>query len=578
MAGGAFFDHYKVLGVQPNATLANIRKAWRDKSLMLHPDRHASANEAQWERINRSQALVNVAWGILRDSRERQRFDYERRNYYHNLATQTGQTPHPSQTNPPHQASQPQPRPQSPAARERAKAQANSNNLRHERAFEYFRFFSFSSVSDGVAEAIKVKTNEQAECQKTFSLFEEYVNNLAVNPPQDAASSQKAREKVEQCEHILFTRIVAHERNVNELLTHLSNLPLCTKAGSLTTVRQIRDDIKTLSENLATLKERADHILNSTKQNSVRKDILSINAAKSGTESEPFELKSKFDQADTEPVANGTEYEDRAPEEVKPGVTEWRRQPASPNSPHGTIEQRQQRKGWPIQHRHLKSAFRQITKVRPASDDVVFQRKAQKHCIEQGDLSSSPRKYSISLDDARTHPLHNTHPGSGEQRRALNLRDRLQEVAANLPALRAEWEERLAKNAGKAAKRAVTEPHQQATTTSNKKRKVHHHMVDSDALFMEGWKAHRAQSPGFNRHRERCAHLGKRKEVKRDEEALSPPQKRMRMTPGLDRTEDSKNDLFLPGWYDHVESSPGFRLSFGWVGLTDHLFPRPPKW
>ncbi|WP_416350641.1 DnaJ domain-containing protein, partial [Pseudomonas sp. RTS4] len=35
-------DHYLILGIAPNATLADIKKAFRIKAAEFHPDRNAS--------------------------------------------------------------------------------------------------------------------------------------------------------------------------------------------------------------------------------------------------------------------------------------------------------------------------------------------------------------------------------------------------------------------------------------------------------------------------------------------------------------------------------------------------------
>lgn len=66
-------DHYAALGVAANATLADIKKAFRQKASFYHPDRSDAPDAAQ-----RFQA-VQKAYEVLSDDDARQAYDDNRR-------------------------------------------------------------------------------------------------------------------------------------------------------------------------------------------------------------------------------------------------------------------------------------------------------------------------------------------------------------------------------------------------------------------------------------------------------------------------------------------------------------------
>ena len=66
-------DHYAALGVAANATLADIKKAFRQQASFYHPDRNDAADAAQ-----RFQA-VQKAYEVLSDDDARQAYDDNRR-------------------------------------------------------------------------------------------------------------------------------------------------------------------------------------------------------------------------------------------------------------------------------------------------------------------------------------------------------------------------------------------------------------------------------------------------------------------------------------------------------------------
>lgn len=69
----AFQDHYAVLGVEPNASADEIKRAYRRLALATHPDRHPDDPEAE-ERFRR----ISAAYAILSDPAQRARFDASR--------------------------------------------------------------------------------------------------------------------------------------------------------------------------------------------------------------------------------------------------------------------------------------------------------------------------------------------------------------------------------------------------------------------------------------------------------------------------------------------------------------------
>lgn len=66
-------DHYAALGLAANASLADIKKAYRQKAAFYHPDRNPAPDAAQ-----RFQA-VQKAYDVLSDGEARQAYDDNRR-------------------------------------------------------------------------------------------------------------------------------------------------------------------------------------------------------------------------------------------------------------------------------------------------------------------------------------------------------------------------------------------------------------------------------------------------------------------------------------------------------------------
>lgn len=66
-------DHYTALGLQSSASLADIKKAFRQKAALYHPDRNASADAPARFRA------VQEAYDVLSDDAKRQAYDDNRR-------------------------------------------------------------------------------------------------------------------------------------------------------------------------------------------------------------------------------------------------------------------------------------------------------------------------------------------------------------------------------------------------------------------------------------------------------------------------------------------------------------------
>jgi DnaJ-class molecular chaperone len=78
-------DHYAALGVAANATLADIKKAFRQKASFYHPDRNDAPDAAQ-----RFQA-VQKAYEVLSDDDARRAYDDNRRRNLLDDPLQTAQ-------------------------------------------------------------------------------------------------------------------------------------------------------------------------------------------------------------------------------------------------------------------------------------------------------------------------------------------------------------------------------------------------------------------------------------------------------------------------------------------------------
>lgn len=66
-------DHYAALGLRPSATLADIKKAFRQQASLHHPDKNTSPDAPARFRA------VQLAYEVLTDETTRQTYDDNRR-------------------------------------------------------------------------------------------------------------------------------------------------------------------------------------------------------------------------------------------------------------------------------------------------------------------------------------------------------------------------------------------------------------------------------------------------------------------------------------------------------------------
>lgn len=66
-------DHYAALGLASDASLADVKKAFRQRAALLHPDRNTAANASALFRE------VQEAYEVLSTDAKRQAYDENRR-------------------------------------------------------------------------------------------------------------------------------------------------------------------------------------------------------------------------------------------------------------------------------------------------------------------------------------------------------------------------------------------------------------------------------------------------------------------------------------------------------------------
>ncbi len=71
-----FKDYYKILGVEPDASAEEIKRAYRKLALKYHPDRNPGDKEAE-EKFKE----INEAYQVLSDPEKRKRYDQMRQQY-----------------------------------------------------------------------------------------------------------------------------------------------------------------------------------------------------------------------------------------------------------------------------------------------------------------------------------------------------------------------------------------------------------------------------------------------------------------------------------------------------------------
>ncbi len=68
-------SHYDVLGVDPGASAAEIRKAYLARARRVHPDFHTGDDAAARARAEQQMRVLNEAWAVLGDKGRRQAYD-----------------------------------------------------------------------------------------------------------------------------------------------------------------------------------------------------------------------------------------------------------------------------------------------------------------------------------------------------------------------------------------------------------------------------------------------------------------------------------------------------------------------
>ncbi|CAH1125479.1 unnamed protein product [Ceutorhynchus assimilis] len=68
-------DYYKILGVERSATEDDIKKAYRKRALIHHPDRHSNASDAEKKEQEKKFKELGEAYGILSDPKKKTRYD-----------------------------------------------------------------------------------------------------------------------------------------------------------------------------------------------------------------------------------------------------------------------------------------------------------------------------------------------------------------------------------------------------------------------------------------------------------------------------------------------------------------------
>lgn len=68
-------DYYKILGVQKNASSDEIKKAYRKRALIHHPDRHANSSDEEKKEQEKRFKEVGEAYKILSDPNKKARYD-----------------------------------------------------------------------------------------------------------------------------------------------------------------------------------------------------------------------------------------------------------------------------------------------------------------------------------------------------------------------------------------------------------------------------------------------------------------------------------------------------------------------
>lgn len=67
--------HYEVLGVDPKADVAQIKKAYLKRARVLHPDNNRGLSKTESDKRSRKMQELNIAWGTVSDATKRKGYD-----------------------------------------------------------------------------------------------------------------------------------------------------------------------------------------------------------------------------------------------------------------------------------------------------------------------------------------------------------------------------------------------------------------------------------------------------------------------------------------------------------------------
>ena len=67
--------YYEVIGVDPKAEVAAIKKAYLKKARVLHPDNNRNLSKADSDKRSREMQELNIAWGTISDETKRKQYD-----------------------------------------------------------------------------------------------------------------------------------------------------------------------------------------------------------------------------------------------------------------------------------------------------------------------------------------------------------------------------------------------------------------------------------------------------------------------------------------------------------------------
>jgi DnaJ family protein C protein 7 len=68
-------DYYKILGVEKNSSDDEIKKAYRKRVLLHHPDRHSSATEEERKEHEKNFKELGEAYAVLSDPKKKNQYD-----------------------------------------------------------------------------------------------------------------------------------------------------------------------------------------------------------------------------------------------------------------------------------------------------------------------------------------------------------------------------------------------------------------------------------------------------------------------------------------------------------------------